>query len=76
VRVTSTPGNLSIVAQGRNGGLRPEVEAALEGRWTTGSTRAAPAYLAHRLSKMVDVAFGHRSTSDGVEFTVRSVSSS
>jgi hypothetical protein len=76
VRVTSTIGNLSIVAHGRNGGLRPEVVAALEGRWTAGSTRAAPAYLAYRLSRLVDVAFGHRSTSDGVEFMVQSVSSS
>lgn len=55
----------------RGGGLRPEVAAALDGRWDDGSARAAPGYLAYRVARALGIDLRWADTSDGVAFTAR-----
>lgn len=72
VEVDSREDRLSILAVPvRGGGLRPEVAAALDGRWTDGSSRAAPGYLAYRVARAFGVDLRCTDTSDGVSFTAR-----
>jgi histidine phosphotransferase ChpT len=72
VRVACEAGRLEVrTVPVRGGGLRPEVEAALDGRWADGSARAAPGYLAYRVARANGIDLRHADTSDGLVITAR-----